>query len=50
MPWRIALKHKRKKCLYLEAHTSNGLSSALIAEIKNEVAMEYGWPERANLF
>jgi hypothetical protein len=39
----------QKKCLYLEAHASNGLSSALSAEIKNEVKMEYGWPERANL-
>jgi hypothetical protein len=39
----------QKKCLYLEAHASNGLSSALSAEIKNEVKMEYGWPERVNL-
>jgi hypothetical protein len=38
----------QKKCLYLEAHTSNSLSSALSAEIKDEVEMEYGWPERAN--
>jgi hypothetical protein len=37
-----------KKCLYLEAHASNTLSSALSAEIKNKVEMEYGWPERAN--
>jgi hypothetical protein len=37
------------KCLYVKAHTSNGLSSALSAEIKNEVEIEYGWPERANL-
>jgi hypothetical protein len=39
----------QKKYLYLEAYTSNGLSSALSAEIKDEVKMEYGWPERANL-
>jgi hypothetical protein len=39
----------QKKCLYLEAHASNALSSALSTEIKNEVEMEYGWPERANL-
>jgi hypothetical protein len=39
----------QKKCLYLEAHASNALSSALSAEIKIEVKMEYGWPERANI-
>jgi hypothetical protein len=39
----------QKKCLYLKAHTSNGLSSALSAEIKDEVEMECGWLERANL-
>jgi hypothetical protein len=39
----------QKKCLYLEAHASNALSSILSAEIKNEVEMEYGWPKRANL-
>jgi hypothetical protein len=39
----------QKKCLYLEANASNDLSSVLSAEIKNEVEMEYGWPERANL-
>jgi hypothetical protein len=38
----------QKKCLYLKFHTSNDLSSALSAEIKNEVEIEYGWPERAN--
>jgi hypothetical protein len=32
----------QKKCLYLEAHTCNALSSALSAEIKNKVEMEYG--------
>jgi hypothetical protein len=39
----------QKKCLYLKAHASNALSSALSAEIKNEVEIEYGWPERPNL-
>jgi hypothetical protein len=39
----------QKKWLYLEAHTSNGLFSALSAEIKDEIKMEYGWPERGNL-
>jgi hypothetical protein len=39
----------QKKCLYLKVHTSNSLSSALSAKIKNEVEMKYGWPERANL-
>jgi hypothetical protein len=39
----------QKKCLYLEAHASNALSNALSAEIKNEIEMEYGWLERANL-
>jgi hypothetical protein len=31
-----------KKCLYLEAHASIALSSALSAEIKDEIEMEYG--------
>jgi hypothetical protein len=39
----------QKKCLYLEAHASNVLSTALSAEIKDEIEMEYGWLERANL-
>jgi hypothetical protein len=39
----------QKKCLYLKAHTSNGLSSALSAEIKDDIEIEYGWHERANL-
>jgi hypothetical protein len=39
----------QNKCIYLEAHASNALSSALSTEIKNEVKMEYGWPKRANL-
>jgi hypothetical protein len=38
-----------KKCIYLETHASNGLSSALSIEIKDEIKMKYGWPERANL-
>jgi hypothetical protein len=39
----------QNKCLYLEAHASDGLSRALSAEIKDEIKMEYGWPRRANL-
>jgi hypothetical protein len=42
-------KQTQKKYIYLEAHASNALSSALSTKIKNEVKMEYGWPERANL-
>jgi hypothetical protein len=40
---------EQKKYLYLKAHASNGLSSALSAEIKDEIEMEYDCPERANL-
>jgi hypothetical protein len=32
----------QKKCLYLKAHACNGLSSALSAEIKDEIKLEYG--------
>jgi hypothetical protein len=39
----------QKKCLYLEAHASNVLSSALSAEIKDNIEMEYGLLERATL-
>jgi hypothetical protein len=39
----------QKKCLYLKAHASNALSSALSAEMKDEIEIEYGWFERANL-
>jgi hypothetical protein len=39
----------QKKYLYLEAYASNALSSALSAEIKNKVEIEYSWSERANL-
>jgi hypothetical protein len=39
----------QKKCIYLKTHASNGLSSALSVEIKDEIKIEYGWPERANL-
>jgi hypothetical protein len=39
----------QKKCIYLEAHAYNGLSSALSTEIKDEIEIEYGWPKRANL-
>jgi hypothetical protein len=38
-----------KKCLYLEAHASNALSSALSAEIKDEIEIEYGLLKIANL-
>jgi hypothetical protein len=31
----------QKNCLYLETHASNALSSALSAEIKDEIEMEY---------
>jgi hypothetical protein len=40
---------RSKKCLYLEAHASNALSSALSAEIKSNIKMVYGLLERANL-
>jgi hypothetical protein len=39
----------QKKCLYLEAHAANALSSALSAEIKDKIKMEYGLLERTNL-
>jgi hypothetical protein len=39
----------QKKYIYLEVHASNALSSALSAEIKDEIEMEYGWFKRANL-
>jgi hypothetical protein len=32
----------QKKCIYLEAHVSNCLSSVLSAEIKDKIEMEYG--------
>jgi hypothetical protein len=32
----------QNKCLYLKAHTSNGLSSALSAEIKDKIKIQYG--------
>jgi hypothetical protein len=38
-----------KKFLYLEAHASNASSSALSAEIKDEIKIEYGLLERTNL-
>jgi hypothetical protein len=38
-----------KNCLYLKAHASNALSSALSAKIKDEIKIEYGLLERANL-
>jgi hypothetical protein len=39
----------QNKCLYLEAHASNDLSSALSEKIKDGIEIEYGWIERANL-
>jgi hypothetical protein len=39
----------QKKYLYLKVHTYNALSSALSAEIKDEIKIEYGWSERVNL-
>jgi hypothetical protein len=39
----------QKNCLYLEAHASNTLSSALSAEIKDKIEIEYDLLERANL-
>jgi hypothetical protein len=39
----------QKKYLYLKAHASNALSSALSAEIKDEIEMEYDLLKRANL-
>jgi hypothetical protein len=39
----------QKKCLYLEAHAFNALSSVLSAEVKDLIEMEYGFPESANL-
>jgi hypothetical protein len=41
--------HGQKKCLYLKAHASNALSSALSVEIKDDIEIEYAWLERANL-
>jgi hypothetical protein len=38
-----------KKCIYLEVHASNVLSSALSAEIKDNIEIEHGLLERANL-
>jgi hypothetical protein len=39
----------QEKCLYLEAHASKGLSSALSAEVENMIKMEYGLLESPNL-
>jgi hypothetical protein len=49
MPWRIALKHKCKRNVSIKVHASNALSSALSAEIKDEIEMEHCLLERANL-
>jgi hypothetical protein len=40
----------QNKYLYLEVHVSNVLSSALSAEIKDNIKMEYDFLERENLF
>jgi hypothetical protein len=50
MPSKIILKHKGKKCPYLEAHAYNVLSSALNTKIKDEIDIEYDLLERPNLF
>jgi hypothetical protein len=39
----------QEKCLYLEAQSSNALSSALSAELEDMIKIEYGLLERANL-
>jgi hypothetical protein len=39
----------QKNCLHLKAHASNALSGALSAEIKDEMKMEYGLLQRANI-
>jgi hypothetical protein len=39
----------QEKCLYLEGHASNALSSALSAEIKDKIEIEYGLLERVYL-
>jgi hypothetical protein len=49
MPWRIAHKHKRKRNVYISKSMHLMLSSALSVEIKDEIEMEYGLLERANL-
>jgi hypothetical protein len=38
----------QQKYLYLKAHASNALSSALSTEIKDKIEMEYDLLERAN--
>jgi hypothetical protein len=39
----------QEKCLYLEAHATKALSSALSAEVKDIIKIEYGFLESANL-
>jgi hypothetical protein len=39
----------QEKCLYLEAHASKDLSSALSAEIEDMIEIEYGLLKSANL-
>ncbi len=49
MPWRTALKHKRKRIAYISKPMHLMLSSALSVEIKDEIKIEYDLLERANL-
>jgi hypothetical protein len=39
----------KEKCLYLKAHASNALSSALSAQVEDMIEIEYGFLESANL-
>jgi hypothetical protein len=39
----------QEKCLYLEAHASEALPSALSAEVEGIIDMEYGLLESANI-
>jgi hypothetical protein len=39
----------QEKCLYLEAHSSKALSSALSVKVEDIIEMEYGLLESANL-
>jgi hypothetical protein len=39
----------QEKCLYLKAHASKILSSALSAKVENKIKMEYGLLESENL-
>jgi hypothetical protein len=39
----------QEKCLYLEAHTSKALSSALSAEVEDLIKIEYNLLENVNI-